>query len=270
MSELGDYLFQPSAAGHSLARIDALFQQLLDRRADAAADGPDASWSPGSAMTSSSRRGSLIAQQLGFPARVVVGVRLGTDVGAATCPDGACRGRDLSAWIEVKSADGAWVPVDVTPQHTEPIDSDARRQRDPENVTEVRPETAEEIVAPDPVQRDTGNGESPEQPPPDLSALWAALGWPRSLVLRSPSDSLPVRRGRESHAASLPAAGTVDIADRVVGGWDEFVDAAVDHGRPAPRAETRTELARSTRRHARHAWRRAPIVPSSRRSPRPT
>ena len=38
--ELGDYSFQPSAAGHSLARIDALFRQLLDRQAAAEADGP--------------------------------------------------------------------------------------------------------------------------------------------------------------------------------------------------------------------------------------
>ena len=75
----------------------------------------------------------------------------------------------------MQSAEGEWVPVDVTPQHADRIDSDARRQRDPENVTEVRPQTAEEVVAPDPVQRDTVTDDPQDQPPPDLSALWAAL-----------------------------------------------------------------------------------------------
>src|SRR5690606_38831456 len=42
------------------------------------------------------------------------------------------------------------------------------------------------------------------------------------------------RRGREREA---------DAARRVVGGWDEFVDVAVDHGRPPPRTHTRAELA---------------------------
>ena len=79
-SELGDYSFQPSAAGHSLARIGALFQQLLDRRADAAAEGPDASLV--AAVGDDEQfavAASLIAGQLGFPSRVVVGVRMGAE-----------------------------------------------------------------------------------------------------------------------------------------------------------------------------------------------
>ena len=132
-SELGDYSFQPSAAGHSLARIDALFRQLLDRQAAAAADGPDASLVAAVGDEEQfATAASLIATELGFPSRVVVGVRLAPRrTPRCACPDGGCRGRDVTAWIEVHSAEGDWVPVDVTPQHTEPIDSEARGSATP-------------------------------------------------------------------------------------------------------------------------------------------
>ena len=45
--------------------------------------------------------------------------------------------------------------VDVTPQHTEAVETEVRQQRDPLNVTEVRPEAAEEVVPPDPVQQES-------------------------------------------------------------------------------------------------------------------
>ena len=244
--ELGDYSFQPSAAGHSLARIDALFRQLLDRQAAAEADGADASLVAGVGDDEQfATAASLIATQLGFPSRVVVGVRLVPEADAPpVCPDGGCRGRDVTAWLEVQSAEGDWVPVDVTPQHTDPIDSESRRQRDPENVTEVRPQTAEEVVAPEPVQRDTVTDDPPQEPPLDLSALWATLrvlGIVALVLAVALGPFLVVvvakamrRRGRR---------GGPDATSRVVGGWDEYVDSAVDHGLPAPAAETRTELA---------------------------
>ncbi|MGC5224346.1 transglutaminase domain-containing protein [Micromonospora sp. DT81.3] len=245
-SELGDYSFQPSAAGHSLARIDALFRQLLDRQTDAAADGPDSSLV--AAVGDDEQfavAASLLAGQLGFPSRVVVGVRVEPEPEApGACPDGRCRGRDLSAWIEVQSAEGDWVPVDVTPQHTVPIDSDARRQRDPENVTEVRPETAEEVVAPDPIQRDTVTDDPQDEAPPDLSVLWTALrvvGVTALVLAVGLGPFLLVIAAKAMRRRSR--RGTADVTDRLVGGWDEYVDAAIDHGLPAPVAETRTELA---------------------------
>ena len=150
---------------------------------------------------------------------------------------------DLSAWIEVQSAEEEWIPVDVTPQHTVPIDGEARRQRDPENVTEVRPETAEEVVAPDPVQREPERTTPTTTPPADLSALWASLrvAGLAALVWRWRSAVPVVIAAKAMRRRSR--RGLADVSDRVVGGWDEYVDAAVDHGLPAPDAETRTELA---------------------------
>ena len=121
-SELAGYSFQPSAAGHSLARIDTMFRQLLDRRADAAADGPDASLV--AAVGDDEQfavAASLIAGQLGFPSRVVVGVRLAPEPDApGTCPGGECRGRDLSAWMEVQSAEGTGSPSTSRPSTPPP------------------------------------------------------------------------------------------------------------------------------------------------------
>lgn len=247
MSDLGAYAFRPSAAGHSLARVDALFRQLLEHEAQAAAV-PGNETSLVAAVGDDEQfavAAALIAERLGFPARVVVGARL--DAGATglpACENGVCEGGDVAAWIEVQSSEGEWVTVDVTPQHAVPIDTETRQQRDPKNETEVRPETAEEIDAPPPVQQDTVSDETPDVPPVDLSGLWGvlrvvgivalvlalALG-PFVIVLVAKAVRRRARRGAD------------DARSRVVGGWDEYVDAAVDHGLPAPQAETRTELA---------------------------
>lgn len=248
MESLPDYRFQPSASGHSLARIDAMFARLLERETDArakasgnfvAAVGDDEQFAVAVAM---------IARELGFPSRVVLGARLaGAEPGLAACDDGVCRAQDLSAWTEVQSADGAWIPVDVTPQYADSPSLDVTEQRDPEVVTEVRPDTVEEVLPPDPLQEDSRAGD-PEADDAGLDLAWL---WP---VLRTAAVVLLVlglalgpflvvigaksARRRSRRLAEEPSA-------RITGGWDEFVDAAVDAGRSAPRTHTRSELAES-------------------------
>lgn len=243
VTALGDYTFQPSAAGHSLARVDALFRQLLDRQNE------DADGTLVSAIGDQEQFAvavALLAEYLGFPARVVVGAHLSDPGdGQRYCVEGACRAGDLTAWVEVQSSEGDWIPVDVAPQYEEPIDTDVRRERDPENVTEVRPETAQEVVPPDPTQQDsTTPDDTQDDAGWDLAALWAGLRvagivllvltlllGPFLLVLAAKAVR---RRGRRDQP---------DSTARVVGGWDELVDTAVDYGLPPPRAQTRTELA---------------------------
>ena len=118
-------------------------------------------------------------------------------------------------------------------------------QRDPENVTEVRPDSVEEVLPPDPVQEDSGSDDS--EPPADgvdLAWLGPALritGIAVAVFVLVFGPFLTVilakairRRGRRRHGAP---------ASRIAGGWDEYVDAAVDAGRGAPHAFTRGELA---------------------------
>lgn len=245
MDEIGGgYVFSPSSAGHSLARIDQLFTQLLDRagKTDKTADnaelvaaiGDDEQFAVASA---------LIAQQLGFPSRVVVGVRT-NDPNLPSCDDGVCRAGDLSAWVEVQGVGGDWVAIDTTPQHTAAVSTDTSRQRDPENPTDVLPDTADEVTPPDP-QREDGTEVPPAPVPgPNLSTVWAVariigLSLLGLIVLLAPFLVVLIakasrRRGRRNNPNPALA---------IAGGWDEYVDAAVDSGRQAPVAETRQELA---------------------------
>jgi len=245
-SDLPGYQLQPSASGHSLARIDRMFERLLEREDDpraaasgnyVAAVGDDEQFSVATA---------LIAHELGFPARVVVGTRLtSSDNALSTCEAGECRARDLSAWTEVQGSDGRWAPIDVTPQWKQSPSLEVTQQQDPENVTEVRPDTVEEVVPPEPVQEDNSLNDDPRTDDGlDLAWLWASLRVAGIvllilLVLFGPFLAVLVakalrRRGRRHDA---------DPRSAIAGGWDEYVDAGVDAGRVVPRAPTRREVA---------------------------
>ncbi|WP_345801518.1 transglutaminase-like domain-containing protein [Microbacterium sp. AZCO] len=246
MADLAGYTFQPSASGHSLARIDTLFTRLLERETDPRAE---ASGNYVAAVGDDEQFAvavALIARELGFPSRVVVGARLtSSDADLPACDAGVCRARDLSAWTEVQDASGLWVPVDVTPQHEASPSLDVTEQRDPENVTEVRPDSVEEVVPPDPVQEDSGNDDStPKDTGPDLAWLWPTLrvaGIVTAILVLALGPFIAVvaakgfrRRGRRTQGPAVA---------RIAGGWDEYVDAAIDAGRGAPKASTRAELA---------------------------
>src|SRR5690606_13282632 len=122
---------------------------------------------------------ALIAQELGFPARIVYGARLTGEPGLPVCADGVCRAGDLAAWVEVRSSAGDWIAVDVTPQHTQPPALQVTEQRDPRVATEVRPDVVEEVVPPRPAQDDTSRADR-GAPGLDLTWLWTAL---RAIVI---------------------------------------------------------------------------------------
>ncbi|WP_413353755.1 transglutaminase domain-containing protein [Microbacterium sp. 1P06AB] len=245
LQDLGEGGFQSSRAGHSADRIGALFTQLLDREAEApgrsdadlvAAVGDDEQFAVA---------GMLIADQLGFDARVVVGTRLASAEDLPVCDEGTCRGGDLAAWIEVQDAAGRWTPIDVTPQHESFPSPDLEQRRDPENPTDVRRDEAEPVLPADasPADGDRTAQDAPEEQA-DLSALWTAvriggISLLAVVVLVGPLVTVLAikalrRRGRRRRP---------DVAGRFTGGWEEYVDTAVDHGYPAPAHLTRQELA---------------------------
>lgn len=250
MRQLGDYAFAPSAAGHSLARIDEMFAALLERESDPRAAASDNFVAAVGDDEQFAVAVALIARELGFPARVVVGARVATaDPDVAVCAEGNCRAGDISAWVEVRSAAGEWIAVDVTPQHAQEPSREVTEQPDPTIGTVVRPPSVDEVQPPKPAQEDTAS------PPPhdeevDLSWLWTTLrvsAWiAGALALIAGPFVLIVaakalrRRGRRR--APLPEA-------RIAGGWEEFLDAATDAGQGVPReaalAATRSEIAAS-------------------------
>lgn len=244
MAAAGVDTFVPSAAGHSLARIDQLFTALLEREQDprsaasgnfVAAIGDDEQFSVAVA---------LLARELGFPARVVVGARTSSiDASLPVCTDGTCLAGELSAWVEVRSATGEWIPVDVTPQHAQAPSREVTAQPDPTIGTEVRPDQVDEVEPPKPAQEDAPS--PPDRPDAlDLAWLWATLRITgivagAGLLLFGPFLLVVAAKALRRRARrSAPGA-----SDRIAGGWEEYLDAAADAGRRGPRAGTRVEIA---------------------------
>lgn len=244
--DLGDYAFQPSRAGHSTDRIGKLFSDLLAREGEiggtddaalVAAVGDDEQFAVAAMM---------IADRLGFDARIVVGARLSSDDETlSSCEGGVCAAGDLAAWLEVRGDDPTWVPVDVTPQHAVFPSPDTQQRQDPKIPTDVRQEQAETVLPADANPSDGGQRPDDDtEAAPDLAALWTALriggvSLLTVVLLFGPFALIVlvklVRRRARRRAD--------DPVERFTGGWQEFVDAAVDHGHPAPRSQTRQELA---------------------------
>lgn len=239
MAELGDYTFAPSAGGHSLARIGDMFDALLE--SDSAGAGGVAAVGDDEQFATAV---ALIAQDLGFPSRVVVGARLTADAGLPACDGGVCRAGDLSAWVEVRAAGGEWVPVDVTPQHAVAPLTEVVEQPDPRVPTEVRPDSVEEVVPPKPAQEDTARTD-PGPDPVDLEWLWAGLRIAGIVTLLVALPLAPFLLILLAKAMRRGGRRRGDPVTRIAGGWDEYVDAAVDAGHEPPHALTRTETARA-------------------------
>lgn len=247
-SALGDYDFQPAAAGHSFDRIDAMFTALLAReaatasRVDAAlvaAVGDDEQFAAAVA---------LLAAELGFPSRVVMGVRLDQTVARgwvpAPCDQGVCRGGNLSAWTEVLTAAGEWVAVDVTPQAAVAPARDTADQRDPELPTATDPRRAESVDAAGALKGRSA-GESPEVTSPTVEgwpgwARWTAVGGVAVLLALAPLVVIAVAKAvrRRRRRTGTPR-------ERAQGGWEEYLDVAQDSHHEHPPRATRTELARA-------------------------
>jgi hypothetical protein len=243
--------FQQSLAGESMDRIGALFTSLLRQQELMGPDAPAASLVAGVGDDEQFAVASaLIAESLGFPARVVLGFTLpGGQADASAipaCDAGVCRGKNLTAWVEVQGADGAWVPFDTTPQSKLPLAERPVTTNVPKLPTQVQPHVA--TVQPPPEANPTGgNRQSNDVPSHDRAGHASWLPALRIggtvllvlLILLAPFASIAVvklARRRERRRAQ-------GAASRIASGWDELVDAAVDLGLPAPGARTRAEAA---------------------------
>ncbi|MEV8255039.1 transglutaminaseTgpA domain-containing protein [Rhodoglobus sp. NPDC076762] len=178
---------------------------------------------------------SMMATQLGFPTRVVLGfVTSGAQI----------RGDDVAAWIEVNTAEFGWVTIDPNPPLRDIPDED------PDDVAQVaRPQT---VVQPPEIESDTTNrqstpdGEQALQPDldPVLQAILAVLrvaGWILAglAVLAAPFVIIVAAKMRRRQLRKRAATHVAQIS----GGWQEFEDSLIDHGYAPPIAGTRTEVA---------------------------
>ena len=195
---------------------------------------------------------ALIAQELGFPARVVLGFTEGGDAGPAPAAGSAgdapatttFRGSDVTARIEVDTAQWGWVTLDPNPA-VRAIPDEERQT--PKPVT--RPET---VVPPPPADQQDQDQQTPPQtdrkaPPTQpfwLTVLLAVLPWALGVLAvvalaLAPFAAVVLRkrlRRRRRRRASDPRV-------RIVGAWDEYRDALLDRGHDVRRTATRREVA---------------------------
>lgn len=249
-SDLGAYAFESSRAGHSTDRINSLFTDLLDREEEIGSEAPDKLLVAAVGDDEQfAMAAALLADSLGFDTRVAVGAKLSTDdpTGIAPCVAGVCTGQNMTVWIEVRdAATGAWAPIDVTPQHEHPPSPEVKQQSDPLNQTEVEPEQPEIVSPPDANPNDSaGQDDQQQQQNIDLSWLWGLLrvtGIVLGILLFLAAPFLLIILTKLLRRKSRKQEGTP--AQKMVGGWDELVDAAVDLGNPFPTTQTRAEIAK--------------------------
>lgn len=185
---------------------------------------------------------ALVARQLGFPSRVVMG--FATDAATDGGPV-AFTGSDVAAWIEIQVAGRGWVAVDPTPEvreipEAQPEDPTliARPYVDPQPQVEEEPDRSEQTAP------DSSEPEDEPAPNPFLEALLQiarVLSWVVIVlaVVLSPFIAVVAAKLRRRSLRRR----TADPDERVVAGWREFRDAVIDHGIEPPPSSTRHEVA---------------------------
>lgn len=244
-----DYQFQASRAGHSLDRIARLFMRLNEQEEVAGVNPTDEQLVGGIGDDEQfAVAAALIADDMGFNVRVVMGARLVPDPagGLSACTGGVCKGSDMAVWIEVQNGDdGAWAPVDVTPQHALLPAPRTQQTSDPKNPTTVAP--AEVQVMPPP-QAEPSGGEA--QAGSDDEKAWEAHEtslWVRIVgvvltgllaVVALPATVVATKRLRTMRRQRAPFGGT-----RIRGAWADYVDRARDYRYLVEPSSTRLETA---------------------------
>jgi len=213
-----------SRSGHSADRINEL---LTDKRMIGDAE-------------QYSVTAALMARELGFPARVVMGFVPET-TGAGTSE---IKGKDISAWIEVDTAQYGWVTVDPNP----PV-----RQiptippKDPHQVAQPQTIVPPLATLPNPsVVQPNPDAQQHAIPPPNLFligllAVLQVLGWALLVVFVLLAPFLLILLAK-SRRRKLRRNATTTLG-QISGGWQEFEDSVLDHGIEPPVAATRSEVA---------------------------
>lgn len=245
---LPGYSFEPSRAGHSLARVDALFSDLLDQQlrsgdgADqaslVAAVGDDEQFATAAA---------LLARYLGFDARVVIGVLIGQSPEGSPVDacDKTCTGANVTVWAEVRTPQGQWLPIDASPQYQDQPIRIREGENPPKNPTEaLLPQT--DVIEPPSTQNDNAVTSSSTTAPTDKQArslprvvVLAATGALASGLVALPFTIFPLAKAGRRRWRRGAAAPEVAL----VGAWSELLDAYRDFGIDVPGRLTRGETA---------------------------
>ncbi len=187
---------------------------------------------------------ALMANRLRVPARVVVG--------AVVPASGVVKGRNVTAWVELRAADGTWQTLETDrfmSRRPPPRDRDPGGQKPERIFPEETPDDQSPEQRPEPQRPPEQSPELPADSPdpqaePDSGPpLWP---WLTLLLLVAVPGVVPAlkwwRRRRRLTAAR--------VTERYAGAWLELVDQARDLGRPVPPGLTRPAEARVLERGA--------------------
>ena len=261
MDKLNNYEFFQSNAGHNLARISTMFNEINAREQDSKAKNSKNLVSTAGDDEQFATAIALIASAKGYQARVVIGFRtnLLEDLpGVESCKlvnatDGACKGSNLSAWVEIRSNDGQWLAIDSTPQFAKKMNLQPIGTAYIPNPTTSGEDDANVLppakATPSSDSQCRKNPSAPECNPDDFWAKF--LGFLTNYVVPTLLTLLVIgvfaapfafilftKRNRRRVRLEAPEPEV-----RVIGAWEEYIDLLVDNGAKLPGSETRKELA---------------------------
>ena len=218
----GDVL---SPSGHGAARITSLFagDQMI---------GDDEQYAVAMA---------LLANQIGIPARVVMGWYPGEDDAPASTF--TATGSNVHVWVEIAFTGYGWLPFDPTPdEDNEPNEQTTQPKANPKPQVLQPPPPAQEPADLPPVIANDRDQEDEKESGIDWLGpvlLYGGLSLAVIALILAPFIVMGlikgVRRARRRSAERT--------ADRISGGWDELVDSAVDLRAPVVAGATRAESA---------------------------
>lgn len=255
LKESEGYAFAPSYAGHSAARIEELFTDLVEQERRAGADAaPELLVSAVGDDEQFSVAAALLAEHWGLESRVVIGARLAAAEevpGIPACLE-TCTGANMSAWVEVRSSGGEWMPVDTTPQYAMLPSSITEGEQLPEHPT-VPEQPRSEALDPPQAQSDSNNDAPPLEAPQSevlafLLPILRAVGLSLLALALCALPFLVLLFAKRQRARTRRTAEDPEV--RLAGAWEELVDVYADHDVPMDAEGTRTQRALSTDREA--------------------
>jgi len=187
---------------------------------------------------------ALMANLLGFPARVVLG--------AVPEADGAVRGRDVHAWVEVLLAGSGWVSVPssafMPPPTRHPQRQPLEQLQDSDAAVVPPPNAVRPPSSLDQLAQSGSSSSRRVQRPSTAHSSWHLPGWVRgALTYGGPPIGLVlavvalILGGKAVRRRRRRRAGTPGC--RVAAGWRELLDQGRDLGVPVTARLTRREQA---------------------------
>ncbi|MDN3444207.1 transglutaminase domain-containing protein [Microbacterium sp. APC 3901] len=255
LKESEGYAFAPSYAGHSAARIEELFTDMVEQERRAGSDAaPELLVSAVGDDEQFSVAAALIAEHWGLESRIVIGARLATAEevpGIPACTD-TCTGANMSAWVEVRGSGGEWMPVDTTPQYAMLPSSITEGEQLPEHPT-VPEQPRSEALDPPQAQSDSNNDAPPLEAPQSevlafLLPILRAVGLGLLALALLALPFLVLLLAKRQRARTRRTAEDPEV--RLAGAWEELVDVYADHDVPMDAEGTRIQRALSTDREA--------------------